>query len=367
MPLQITQRHLESVWRWPWRREPARSSCTGLLQNLPLRLLRQPGSDAALLELLDALRGELGAGRVCLLLGAGVAGQRRCLGDRRLLDCPGHAQLPAPGSLQGCRACGEAGCQRLLYGLPGAQGPSCLLLEFPSAPGSRTRARLRQVGRQLGEVLAAFAEDRRLRQCELAAERGVLARELHDSVAQQLSYLQIRVSRLETVLGSSADEAAQSMLDDLRETLALLHRQVRELISSARLTMDGRSLRQALEASVEEFARRSSCVFSLDNRLPAERIAAQAELQVLQIVREALANVVRHSHARNVRVALLATAEGFRVLVEDDGVGLPQEQVEEGHFGLRIMAERAAAIGASLRIEARQPQGTRVELCWAEP
>ena len=368
MPLQISLRRLES-WRWPWRQEAAPCSCTQLLQRLPLRLLRQPGSDAALLEALAALRNELGASRACLLLGNGVFAQGRCLGEPALLACgddPARLPLPPAGSLQACRGCPGAHCPRLLLGLPGGEGPSALVLEFASLPGSRTRTRLRHLGRQLGEVLAAFAADRRLRQCELAAERGVLARELHDSVAQQLSYLQIRASRLQESLAPSAAEPARRMLDDLRETLALLHRQVRELISSARLTMDGRTLGQALEVSVEEFARRSSCVFSLDNRLPAGCLAPEAELQVLLIVREALANVVRHSHARQVRVALLGDATAAQVLVEDDGIGLPPE-IEPGHFGLRIMAERAAAIGASLRIEARQPRGTRVALRWSRP
>ncbi|MDF5826749.1 histidine kinase [Pseudomonas aeruginosa] len=176
------------------------------------------------------------------------------------------------------------------------------------------RRELAEVGRLLAETLSVLAEDRQQRRRELVAERGVLSRELHDSVAQQLSYLQIRASRLQALLPASAQpEAVGAMLVDLRDTLASLHRQVRELIATARLTMDGCSLRQALEASVEEFSRRSSCVFSLDNRLPAERIGHEAELQILQIVREALANVVRHSHARHVRIALLdAPQQGWK-------------------------------------------------------
>jgi two-component system nitrate/nitrite sensor histidine kinase NarX len=140
---------------------------------------------------------------------------------------------------------------------------------------------------------------------------------------------------------------------------------VRELISTARLTMDGCTLRQALEATVEEFARRSSCVFALDNRLPDDALGSEAELQILQIIREALANVVRHSHARRVLISLRAQAAGgIEVQVRDDGVGMPGDLPSDGHFGLRIMRERAAAIGAQLQILPQQPHGTCIQLCW---
>jgi two-component system nitrate/nitrite sensor histidine kinase NarX len=102
-----------------------------------------------------------------------------------------------------------------------------------------------------------------------------------------------------------------------------LQRQVRELITSARLTMDGRSLRQALADSVAEFSRRCIIVFELDNRLADDALSPETELQILQIMREALANAVRHSHARHVRIELRQTQDGeVSVSVEDDGIGL---------------------------------------------
>ena len=100
-------------------------------------------------------------------------------------------------------------------------------------------------------------------------------------------------------------------------------------------------------------------MFSLDNRLPGHCLPAESELQVLQIVREALANVVRHSHARQVWIRLWPSTDGGVVEVCDDGVGLPQYLPSSGHFGLHIMRERAAAIGAELRIEPASTGGTR--------
>ena len=104
-----------------------------------------------------------------------------------------------------------------------------------------------------------------------------------------------------------------------------------------------------------------------DSRLPDDGLPAQSELQVLQIVREALANVVRHSHARQVQVRLWPTGNGFEVEVRDDGVGLPADLPDSGHFGLSIMRERAAAIGAELLIASKDGGGTRVQLRWRRP
>jgi two-component system nitrate/nitrite sensor histidine kinase NarX len=158
-------------------------------------------------------------------------------------------------------------------------------------------------------------------------------------------------------------ELAATSLTELRNGLSQLQRQVRELITSARLTMDGRSLRQALADSVAEFSRRCIIVFELDNRLPDNALSPETELQVLQIIREALTNAVRHSHARHVRIELRRNPQGdTQVSVEDDGIGMSPASDEENHFGLAIIRERAASIGARLSIEPIQPHGVRVDL-----
>ncbi|MFC3609492.1 sensor histidine kinase [Stutzerimonas tarimensis] len=363
-----------AAWRWPWRQDRPEHACERLLLELSTRLLGQPDDEAALSDWLSALQRLFGAQRACLLLPEQGGGLRE-LGDAG--DCAGRdrcpwrqtpTELPDNGGMRECPTCRRQGRLRLLCGVAGEQaGAGALLLELPS-PLTRRGAQDALTGsaRQLGMLLEALAQQRQQRRRELTAERGALSRDLHDSVAQQLSYLQIRVSRLRSVLDDPAQaDQAPAMLDDLRDTLRLAHRQVRELIATARLTMDGRSLRTALEASVDEFARRSSCVFELDNRLPGNCLSPEAELQILQVVREALANVVRHAHARQVQIRL-AEHPGWilEVLVQDDGIGLPEQLAEDRHFGLRIMRERVTSLGAQLTIGPAAPQGTRIHLIW---
>lgn len=115
--------------------------------------------------------------------------------------------------------------------------------------------------------------------------------------------------------------------------------------------------------SIAELSRRSGVVFELDNRLPDGLLAPGCELQLQQIVREAMANVVQHSGARSARIELLASADdGLLATIQDDGVGIDPEGVREGHYGIVIMRERARTLGAVLAIEATQPCGTRVAL-----
>jgi two-component system nitrate/nitrite sensor histidine kinase NarX len=90
------------------------------------------------------------------------------------------------------------------------------------------------------------------------------------------------------------------------------------------------------------------------------------EVQITRIVQEALSNIRRHSGAETVRILLGRSREGrLRVLIEDDGSGLSEPSpggAGNDHFGLAIMRERAAAIGAELCIESEPGEGTRVAL-----
>ncbi len=353
--LQLLMRHTPLAWIA--RRPDTPAPCQQALAELPLRLLQQPHTPAPLEALLAAWVAQTPARRAWLRL-PDAHGRWQTLGEAAD-DCP-H-ELALAGEACVCRACRAAGRHRLICPLRLEQGrQGLLLLDYPQPPAAVLQRQASRFAAQLGEVLRAVRE---ARQSPAPVDSAALARELHDSVAQRLGYLQIRARRLEAVLAQPAE--ARAMLDDLQQQLQCVHRQVRELIASARLTLDGRSLRQALEASVEEFARASSCVFSLDNRLPAEHLPEAVAFETLQIVREALTNVVRHSHARQVRIVLREwDGAGFEAQVQDDGQGIGQTAPGHGHYGLRIMHERAEAIGATLAIGPAEPCGTRVCLRW---
>jgi two-component system nitrate/nitrite sensor histidine kinase NarX len=150
-------------------------------------------------------------------------------------------------------------------------------------------------------------------------------------------------------------------LQEIRSSLNLAYRQLRELITTFRLTMNGRTLGQALADSVEEFESRSSVAFALDNRVPDGLLSADEEMHVLQIVRECVCNVVRHAQARRADVSLCADGFGVvRITVDDDGVGMDQPRSPDQHYGLVIMQQRAHGLGGDMRVLRSPEGGTRV-------
>ena len=220
------------------------------------------------------------------------------------------------------------------------------------------------VGRHIGIAIGSqqrLAQDRRL---TLLEERGAIARELHDSLAQSLSYLKIQVARLQALLGcaDSAEEQAQVM-DELREGLNSAYRELRELITTFRLKMDGRGFATALEETVRDFAERGGIAIELNNRLADGQLSVNEEIHVLQITREALANVVQHAEAKHAWVTLTTSSGNHVTLtIADDGIGVGAVHEKTHHYGLTIMRERAQYLGGELSLLPRAEGGTRVIL-----
>lgn len=223
---------------------------------------------------------------------------------------------------------------------------------------------LEAVGRHVGIAIGTSHRAIQNRRLALLEERAVIARELHDSLAQSLSYLKIQVSRLQSLLDHDADTAeVNGVVNELREGLNGAYRQLRELLTTFRLKMDGRGLARALEETVEEFRARSGITLTLDNRLLGCQLTVNEEIHILQIVREALANVTHHAHAEHAWVTLRRDAEGrVTVLIEDDGVGIELPEDLPYHHGLVIMQERAHGLHGKLCVRPRPEGGTCVEL-----
>jgi len=216
-------------------------------------------------------------------------------------------------------------------------------------------------------ALGAARRGEQERLLALQEERSVIARELHDSLAQALSYMKIQASLLQRVAGDPARAAeAGPILVDLRAGINAAYRQLRELLVSFRLGLSG-DLDRLLGDAVREYGARGKLEVALELRLGDCVLSPNQEVHVLQIVREALSNMVRHAGARRARVAVLGDAGGeVGIEVEDDGVGLgaPPEDARN-HHGLSIMRERAHSLGGEIEIGDRAEGGTRVRVRFA--
>jgi two-component system nitrate/nitrite sensor histidine kinase NarX len=226
---------------------------------------------------------------------------------------------------------------------------------------------LEAVARHIAATLRAAEQAEHRRRLELLEERGALARELHDSLAQSLSYLKIQISRLQTLLGGSETSGeAREIVAELRGGLNGAYRQLRELIATFRLMMEHPRLEFSLRDTVEEFSRRAGLRIELDHAGWRCALAPNEQIHVMQIVREALNNAVKHARANQIAVRLRTLDNGEAVIViSDDGVGLPADPERDNHFGLSIMHERARHLGGALDLQSRPPGGLRVRLRFA--
>jgi two-component system nitrate/nitrite sensor histidine kinase NarX len=220
------------------------------------------------------------------------------------------------------------------------------------------------MGRHVGAALASAERREEHRRLGVLEERAAIARELHDSLAQSLSYTKIQIARLAATLERTGGEPqAAAVLGELREGVAGAYRQLRELLTTFRLGLGEEGIAGALRDAVGEFERRSGVRATLVNDLLRVELSANEQVHVLQVVREALTNIEHHARAQHAWVALRRGGDGaIEVSVEDDGVGIGELSSPHGHFGLSIMRDRAALVGGALRVERRIPVGTRVLL-----
>lgn len=191
-----------------------------------------------------------------------------------------------------------------------------------------------------------------------------MARELHDSLAQSLSYMKIQVSRLQTLADrGDAREGLEATAEELRDGLNGAYRKLRELITTFRTQINVQGLAAALEEALDEYGARSSVAMTLDNRLKGCQLSANEEFHIVQIVREALSNVVRHAGASQATVRLLPEENGaIAIVIEDDGLGFEPAADPRNQHGTAIMRERALSLDGALSISPRPGGGSCVSV-----
>ncbi len=198
----------------------------------------------------------------------------------------------------------------------------------------------------------------------LMNERQMLANEIHDSLAQTLAYMKMRLAFLNEALQTGDAPLAKKYLGDVDDAMESAYSRLRELLTQFRHRMDPRGLIPALKDVADDFSRQSGIKVEFSNPAPDMNLLPDQEVQVFHIVQEALANVSKHSRAQHVRISVTMAGDQYVVAVEDDGIGLSGTgQTGVGmHFGMNIMHERAERLSGAVDVVSRAGAGTRVEL-----
>lgn len=215
--------------------------------------------------------------------------------------------------------------------------------------------------------LASGMENLRLHALEKEAavsqERHLLARELHDSIAQSLAFLKIEVLLMRDAVKAGATDEVARILEEIDMGVRESYSDVRELLLHFRTRTNTEDIEPALATTLQKFELQSGIQSHLDIQGQGMPLSPDLQIQVLHIVQEALSNVRKHARASQVWLDV-QQQPAWRFEVRDDGIGFEPQQhpLDETHVGLRIMAERAQRIAGLLEVMSTPGLGTSVIL-----
>ena len=221
---------------------------------------------------------------------------------------------------------------------------------------------IQNVSEMIGRSVYVVKNHKQQQQLILMEERSIIARELHDSLAQSLTFFKIQLSLLKRNGETAQDWQKQaSILNDLEKALNDAYSQLRELLSTFRLTIEESNLTSALERMLDTLRARTSAQIRLNCKLPSLMFNAQEQVHVLQITREAVINAIKHTDATEIDVIADTNTEGEHYLIiQDNGKGVETILEPEGHYGLTIMKERASELHGELNFYNRPEGGFQV-------
>lgn len=224
---------------------------------------------------------------------------------------------------------------------------------------------MKNLGQMVAKALYSHKTQRQQEQLLLMEERSIIARN-YDSLAQVLSFLQIQLTLLKHNLKKEDEESKEksiAIIGEFEQALSDGYSQLRELLATFRLTVQEANLQVALEQVIESLRSQTKMQMTVECSLPSQSLNPQELVHVLQIVREATLNAMKHSKGTRIEVKAHINAEGeYEILVQDNGVGIPTLDEPDGHYGLNIMTERSRQLNAQFSISKGEQGGTIVKI-----
>lgn len=196
----------------------------------------------------------------------------------------------------------------------------------------------------------------------LEEERHRLARELHDSVSQQLFAAMMMMSALNEQSQQSEElEPYKKQLAMVADIINAAQSEMRALLLHLRpISLEGKSLRQGIEQLLKELQTKIQIQLKWD--VQDIQVSASIEDQLFRVVQELLSNTLRHAKANELEVYLKIVGQNILLRVIDDGVGFEEKDEHAGSYGLRNIRERIAGVGGSTKIISFKGQGTSIEI-----
>lgn len=194
----------------------------------------------------------------------------------------------------------------------------------------------------------------------LEKERHRIARELHDSVSQQL----FAASMLLSAANQQIDNCPEPIIKQLKmveQTINASQTEMRALLLHLRpIHLDGKTLKEGIEQLLKELA--SKIDIALRYNIETFHMPSIMEDHIFRIIQELLSNVLRHAKATELEIYLSKDAESAQLKVIDDGIGFDMKQKKSGSYGLRNIKERIDGLGGDVKVVSLPDLGTRIEI-----
>ena len=222
------------------------------------------------------------------------------------------------------------------------------------------------VGNHIGLAIENAHLYAHAREVAVHQERGLIARDIHDGIAQSLAYLNMETKKLEDLMKGNTLIPALVELKQIRQVVRDTFDDVRQLLVDYRTGIgEDKSLKESLTHYVEEFSRRVGIKGEVTGPESLPQLSLDTRAQLFRIVQEALSNVRKHARAKRVGITLTASSVHLLLKIQDDGCGfdpdLPRDP-KNVHVGLEIMKERVAGLKGLLRLESAPGQGTSLHV-----
>ncbi|RIW32266.1 sensor histidine kinase [Bacillus salacetis] len=216
--------------------------------------------------------------------------------------------------------------------------------------------------KQTQKLVNEKAEEQEKRIQEIVSqERNRLARELHDSVSQQLFAASMMMSAITELRPEEANETESKQLKMVEGMINQSQLEMRALLLHLRpAALKGKTLQEGIKELLVELS--NKVPMEVDWRIEEIDLDKGIEDHLFRILQESVSNTLRHSKAASFEVILIKRDSLVILRVMDDGIGFDSEKEKTGSYGLQNMQERALEIGGSLKIVSVPNKGTRLEV-----
>ena len=220
----------------------------------------------------------------------------------------------------------------------------------------------------IGDLLSITIERAELfarsAQIGAAEERNRLAREIHDTLAQNLAAITLQMETADALLEARAgwEQISTTVQKALELSRSGLNEARRSVLDLRAAPLEGRSLPEAMQLLVHDFQQRSGITVRFDLLGAFTPLPPRVEVGIYRITQEALANVQQHAQASRVDIKLVIVPASLQLTIQDDGRGLRPDAIPEGHYGLIGINERVHLMGGKLDLQSSPEAGMQLKI-----